>query len=178
MLRLLIFGCPGSPVFELGEVLSDFYDLTYYTIEKVPDDHQSYFDDKIPEVLFDTGDFSSGSESQHMVRDPHSLRLEKELSEADASIPGSGEYEDCLTEEEHVLINNITQGIIATDIPDCMMIDWATHVVFLDADENQAIKWFMKRRKCPTCESMYHLEDKPPLVIEKCDRCGSDLIRM
>ena len=178
MLRLLLFGSPGTCCFEIGESISDFYDMIFYTIEKVPELNDSYFDDKIKEVDMDTGDFSSGSESKHMVRDPHSLKIEKELGEAEAAFPDSREYEDCLTEEEHAIINSICQGVIVTDIPDTMLIDWATRIIFFKSDKHKAVKWFKDRRKCPTCHSVFHLIDKPPRVIEKCDRCGSDLIRL
>jgi hypothetical protein len=177
MLCLLIYGHMGTPIFELGEKLSKFHKLDYFTIEKVPDEHDSYFDDKIGEVLFDTGDFSTGSASQHMVRNPKSLALDRELELADASIPDSDGYEDSLGDDEYAIINSITQGIIVTDIPDLFLLDWATHVLFLEADEKTVIDWFSKRLKCFSCQSVYHLEEKPPMVRGKCDRCGSPLSR-
>lgn len=177
MLKLLIYGVPGTPVFEIGERLSEFHELNYYTIEKVPESHDSYFDDKIPEVSFDTGDFMNGSESQHMVRDPGSLRLDKELSDADASIPDAGEYEDCLIIEELACIFDIKQGVVSTEIPDRKLVEWATHVLFLQADEKKVVSWFNKRRFCPVCETVYHLEEKVPIVLHRCDRCGTDLIQ-
>ena len=96
MLRLLIYGVPGTQIFEVGERLAEFHKLEYFTIEKVPEEHESYFDDKIKSVPFDTGDFMSGSESQNMVRDPKTLALDRELESIDASIPDAGPYEDCL----------------------------------------------------------------------------------
>ena len=177
MLRLLIYGSPGTPVFELGERLSEFHKLEYFTIEKVPEEHESYFDDKIRAVPFDTGDFMSGSESQNMIRDPKTLALDEELESVDASIPDAGPYEDCLSSQELFVIDSIDQGIVTTEIPECSLVVWATHIVFLYADERQVIYWFAKRFKCPTCNTVFHMEEKPPVVKGKCDRCGTVLER-
>lgn len=177
MLRLLIFGCPGTPILELGDKLSQFYKLEYYSIQKVPDNKDSYFDDKIPAVLFDTGDFTAGSESQHMVRDPSTMFLERELSLADASIPGFPGYEMELNPQEHCLIDQIDQGIVAMDIPDMFLVDWATHVLFLESNEKAVINWFSKRSKCFTCGAVFHAIERPNKVRGKCDRCGSKLER-
>jgi len=176
MLRLLIYGVPGTPVFELGERIAQFYETDYFTIENVPEERDSYFDDKIPEVSFDTGDFSTGSDSQHMVRDPSSLRLEQELGDADPIVPDS-DFEDKLENEEIDCIYGMNQGVVATQIPDRDLINWSTHVVYLEGDEKRICDWFDKRRFCPVCESVYHLEDKVPLVLHRCDRCGTDLIQ-
>lgn len=178
MLRLLIYAVPGAPCFELGEKISDFYDLAYLSIEKVDEKEDSYFDDKIPEIPFDTGDFMSGSESQHFVRDPRSMRIDNELENASAYISDPQDYDDVLSEDEiSFVFQDLNQGIIATEIPDRRLIDWATHVIFLEADESGVVDWFSKRRFCPTCTNVHHLEDKPPTVKGKCDRCGSDLAR-
>lgn len=174
MLRLLIYGVPGTPVFELGERLSKFHELDYFTIEHFPDERETYFDDKIPEVAFDTGDFSSGSDSQHMVRDPGSLRREINLEEADPSVPDS-EMTDELGRDEISCVQDMQQGVVATQIPDRELVEWATHVIFLEGDEKKIISWFSKRRLCPTCNAVYHLEEKVPLVEHRCDRCGTDL---
>ena len=32
MLRLLLWGCPGSPVEEVGDHLSEFHDIDFFTI--------------------------------------------------------------------------------------------------------------------------------------------------
>ena len=176
MLRLLLWGVPGTPVFELGERISSFYQIDYFTIENVPEEHDSYFDDKIPEVPFDTGDFMTGSESQHMVRDPGTLRQDLELSEEGPVVPDS-DFNDKLNEEEIDYIYEMNQGVVATQIPDRELINWATHVIYLEGEEKKICNWFSKRRMCPSCNAVYHLEDKVPLVLHRCDRCGTDLIQ-
>ena len=177
MIRLIIFGHPGSPVYELGDRLSTFHNLSFFTIEKDYEHYDSYWTDKIESTDFDTGDFSEGSESQHMVRDPSSLRLDRELEQADPSIPPFEGVEDCLDESEMFYIFQMNQGIVATEIPDRKLIEWATHVIFLEANESNVIDWFGARRHCPTCRGIYHLEDKVPVTLNRCDRDGSDLLR-
>jgi hypothetical protein len=176
-LRLLIYGISGTPIFEIGERLAQFHQLDYFTIEHVPEEHDSYFDDtKIPSVDFDTGDFTNGSESKHMVRDPGSLKLDKEIENADPNVPDS-ESSDELNSDEINCIYDMKQGIVVTQIPDRDLIDWATHMLFLDGDEKEIINWFSKRRHCPICKAVYHMEEKVPLVSHRCDRCGGDLIQ-
>jgi len=176
-LRLLIFGTAGTPIFELGERIASFHELDYYTIEHVPEEHDSYFDnDRIPSVNFDTGDFMTGSDSQHMVRDPGSLRRDLELEDADPGVPDS-DFDDRLNPEEINCVYDMKQGVVATQIPDRDLVKWATHVIFLKGDEKKIMAWFSKRRSCPTCNAVYHMEEKVPVVNHRCDRCGTDIIQ-
>jgi len=176
-LRLVIYGVPGTSVFEVADRLSSFHELDYFVIEKVAENNSSYWDDTIAQVDFDTGDFTNGSESSHMVRSPGVIRMDKRLEQADASIPDSFGYEDCLSSEELQHVFSLQQGIVATEIPDRKLVEWASHVVFLYADEKNVIDWFSKRRVCRTCRAVYHLEEKVPVTINRCDRDGSDLVR-
>lgn len=172
MLKLLIYGCPGCPIYEIGEKLSDFHGLPYLTIENTPNESDSYFADKIPSIKVDTGDMSSGSAQSQMVRDPgHSSKIEMldraksfvlpQRSISDAEI-------DCLLSYE--------QGICVTQIPDYRLLSWATHVCFLNCSDKGAIDWFSKRRKCLSCGNVHHLDDMPPRIFNICDRCGTDLV--
>ena len=123
----------------------------------------------------DTGDFSEGSESQHFVRSPGALKIDKYIEESDPSVPDS-ESSDQLDENEIDNINGMKQGIIATQIPDRRLVEWATHVLYLEGDEFKIINWFSKRRHCPVCQAFYHMDEKVPVVKHRCDRCGTDLI--
>ena len=174
MIRLLIWGSPGTPIFEVGERISGFHGLDFFTIEREPEDVDSYFDDKIPERTLDTGDMTSGSESQRMVRNPKTMDIEKHIDKVDPDVA----YEvDPLSREEKYELFKVRQGVIVTEIPGPFLLRWANRVVFLESDADNAIKWFRKRRKCMTCGSVFHLEEKPPLVPGICDRCGTDLKR-
>jgi len=171
-IRLLVFGLPGTPCFEVSERFTDFHELPFYTVERIPETQESYFDDKIPEINFDTGDQSSGSAQSRMVRDPGAARKDKLLDEdCDVGI----DYMS-LTTEELAEINAEDQGVVCTEIPDTRLVDWATHVIFFNASEKHAIQWFSERRKCPSCKTVFHLVDKPPRFPNVCDRCGTDLI--
>jgi len=175
MLRLLIYGVPGSPVFELAEWASSFHNLPFYTIEHYPEEIDSYFDDKIPAVVLDTGDFSSGSESQSMARDPYSMELDRVLD-----VPldiGADDYKP-IDDEDLAEVFQVKQGILVTEIPDLSLIRWSSHILFLNSDEENVVDWFNKRRKCRSCGNVHHLDEKPSRDPEICDRCGTDLIQL
>jgi len=173
MLRLLMYGVPGTPVFEICERLSDFHDLPFITIEKDTSGLNSYFSDKIPSVRLDTGDLTDGSSSSSFSRDINSFEKNRYL---DIPLNVSIDYLS-LDDSELSELSNLLEGIVATEIPDSRLSNWATHVVFLNCNESSAVSWYSKRLKCPSCGNVHHLEDKPSLVSGICDRCGTDLIR-
>jgi hypothetical protein len=176
-LRLLVYGVPGTPIFEVCDRISDFYELDYFTIEKVSEKEDGYFSDKIEEVDFDTGDFMTGSESQHMVRDPGSLRFDREMEDRDAFLSELGEfYEDELDPRDLSIVFSMEEGIVATEVPDLNLVNWANRIIFFTAKEDGIVDWFSNRRHCPSCKSIYHLKEKVPLVRSRCDRCGTDLV--
>jgi len=173
MIRLLVYGLPGTPVFEVSQRFSEFHNLGFYTIEKEPFEGEDYFSNtKIPEISLDTGDMSSGSERSQAVRDPGASAKDRIL---DAPCSVSVDYVS-IDSSEFDMINDIDQGVVCTEIPDTRLVDWATHVIFFNASEKRAIDWFSKRLKCISCGNVHHLEDKPSRVSGICDRCGTDLI--
>ena len=175
MLRLLIFGVSGSPTIEISERISNFYNISFLYIENSPLDHHDYFSDDIPEVSFDTGDFSSGSEHQQYYRDPSSSDYDKILDKITSVVNTSIDF---LPVEELSNIFKLKQGIIVTEIPDINLVRWATHIIYLYSSEDSAVSWFSDRLKCMSCGNVHHLEDKPPKISGICDRCGSDLIKL
>jgi len=175
MLRLLIYGVAGSPTVELAESISDFYDLGFIYIENTPAEDSDYFSDTIPEVTFDTGDYSSGSAHQQYFRDPASVDYDKQMDRITSVI---NTEKDCLSSEDLSIIFRMKQGVIVSEIPDLNLIRWATHIIYLYAKEDSAVDWFSKRLKCPSCGNVHHLDDKPPVEFGICDRCGTDLIKL
>ena len=171
MIRLLIIGMPGTPVYEIGQKISEFHEIDFITLERLPEEMDSYWDDKIPEMRMDTGDMGSGSESQQYARDPMAEEKDKVLDSVSVD-PASS-----LSDEEKLEVFSVPQGILASEIPDEALVRWSTDVLFLDADDEEAVSWFKKRRKCPTCNTVFHIEDKPPTIPGICDRCGTDLKR-
>ena len=45
----------------------------------------------------------------------------------------------------------------------------------LDVDDAELVNRLTKRRSCPNCNAVYHLDFNPPAKAGKCDKCGSDL---
>lgn len=171
-MRILLFGYPGTPIFEIGEALSEFYRMNFFTIEDRPEMEDTYFRDKIPSHRLDTGDFTTGSGSSHMSRDISAGEKDRELDqlyvpEIDNELDGD-EFEEIAKEES---------GILVTEVPDIDLLDWATHIIFFKANWDVAVEWFAARRKCPSCGNVHHLIEKPPRYDGICDRCGTGLIR-
>ena len=50
-------------------------------------------------------------------------------------------------------------------------------VIYLDVNEDTAIKRLSRRRICRICEINYHLENMPPKREGICDMCGKQLIQ-
>ncbi len=172
-MKILIIGCPGSPIFEVADRISGFRDYDLYTIEsKESLLTDIYFADKIPQIDLDTGDFTSGSESQRYVRDPSS-RIREKLMDLERVPDGN----DGLTNDELMELIQIQDGVIASELADPRLVEWCNLLFILESDVKIAQKWFILRRKCKTCGSVFHLEDKQPKEPGICDRCGTDLIR-
>jgi len=45
----------------------------------------------------------------------------------------------------------------------------------LDVDDDELINRLTKRRSCPKCNSVFHLEYNPPAKPGICDKCGAEL---
>lgn len=171
--KVLIFGVPGTPIFELASELSDYYDVDMYELQREYDD---YWRDKIPALPFDTGDSLKGSESQHEHRDPASDRKRKAI---DRFINMPNVQPDPLSYEDKIKIYGIPHGIIATEVAEPVLIQWVKNgkgvVFFLDMNEKKAVDWLKERRKCLSCGNTHHNKDAPPKHWGICDRCGTDL---
>ena len=50
-----------------------------------------------------------------------------------------------------------------------------THVILVVLDDNVIIQRLSKRRSCPNCGAIYHLESKPPKAEGVCDNCEAEL---
>lgn len=173
--RVLIFGLPGTPIHEIGNRFAEKFDLDLIEITRSYEDEEDYFDDKIPELTFDTGDLLSGSESQQMVRDPSAEEYQKSIDEA--KIPVADD--EPLSDQERIELFSYESGVIVTELGEPDLVKWAESssgnfgIFYLEANEKKAINWFQHVRKCKTCGAVYHLEERPPIVNGVCDRCGS-----
>lgn len=50
-------------------------------------------------------------------------------------------------------------------------------VIFLDVPDEEIVRRLSARRICPSCGAVYNMIFNPPREDEKCDRCGTPLIR-
>ncbi len=51
------------------------------------------------------------------------------------------------------------------------------HVLHVNLEDEVIINRLSKRRSCPKCGAIYHLENKPPRSNGKCDVCGVELVQ-
>jgi adenylate kinase len=51
------------------------------------------------------------------------------------------------------------------------------YVLYVDIDDKILIERLSKRRTCPECGAVYHLEFNPPKEDLICDQCGTKLIQ-
>lgn len=172
--RIVLFGVPGTPIFELGEDLANYYDIDLFELAR---DYEEYWTEKIPSVNMDLGDRDSGSASQHSYRDPLTIEKRRAIDRF-LNIPNS--QPDPLPWEDKVKIYGIPSAIIVTEIAEPVLLQWIEkgkgQAFFIDCDEEAAVEWLKYRRKCLTCGSMYHKNDNPEKFEGICDRCGTDLI--
>ncbi|MCK9272966.1 hypothetical protein M0P65_05455 [Candidatus Gracilibacteria bacterium] len=170
--RILVLGSPFTPIMELGERLSEYHNLDFITLEGDDENVHDYFGDNIPANYVDMGDISSGSGSMQMVRGPREYKKMKELAEIYVNSP-----DDFLTDEERCGIGMEDFAVVSSEIPDPYLVEWANAVILLVVDESHAVEWINKRRKCPCCGAVYHLEERPVTRKGYCDRCGSHIFQ-
>jgi adenylate kinase len=51
------------------------------------------------------------------------------------------------------------------------------HVLHVELEDEAIIDRLSKRRSCPRCGAIYHLENKPPRVNGVCDKCATALVQ-
>ncbi len=171
--RIVIVGSPFTPIIELGERLAEYHNLDFITLETLEEDNSDYFSDKIKSIYLDTGDLMSGSASQHLSRDPSDWAKMKEMSEIYVDSPP-----EKLNDKERFDLQNEHFCVVSSEIPDKYLVDWADAVVLLTTNELHAVEWINKRRVCPACGAVYHLDERPTQRKGYCDRCGTHTFQM
>lgn len=172
--KVLIIGVPSTPIFELGDALSEYYNIDLFEINR---HYQNYFIDNIPAINFDIGDRNIGNSSQHTIRDP---KTENRYRAIDTFLNIPNLQIQSLSYEDKMNIYNIKNGIIVSEIAENVLLHWIKEsngiIFYLEMDEEKAVKWLKDRRKCLVCGASYHLVEKKPRHQDICDRCGTDLI--
>ncbi len=77
---------------------------------------------------------------------------------------------DCI---DGFVFDGYPRNLVQADALDTMTS--LTHVLVIDVPEAESIRRISQRRSCPQCGATYHLEYKPTLKPDVCDRCGSTL---
>ena len=170
--RIVILGAPFTPIFELGDRIATYHNLDFITLESGEGEAYDYFGDNIPAKYLDTGDLMSGSASQHLSRDPSDWAKMKEMDEIYVDSPS-----EPLDPDEKEALSNEDFVVVSSEIPDKFLAHWSTATVLLTVGEEHAVEWINKRRKCPCCGAVYHLDERPPQRQGYCDRCGTHIFQ-
>jgi adenylate kinase len=91
--------------------------------------------------------------------------------------------------EQRLSLSNIEEGFILDGFPrstgqaealDRMLNDRKVKldaVLFVELEDQVIVNRLSKRRSCPVCGAVYHLEHNPPGKEGVCDVCGSGLVQ-
>ncbi len=80
------------------------------------------------------------------------------------------EQEDCL---DGFILDGYPRNTNQADALDA--VTRLTHVIVIDVSDSETVRRLSNRRVCTSCGTNFHLEFKPPLQDDICDRCGSAL---
>lgn len=73
------------------------------------------------------------------------------------------------------LLDGFPRTIPQAEALDAMLVEKGIaldHVVSLEVPDDDIVGRITKRRSCPECGAVYHLESMPPKVADVCDKCG------
>ena len=86
--------------------------------------------------------------------------------------------------EERLSKNDCRSGFILDGFPRTIAqadalckITAIDHVVSLSVSQNELVRRLEGRRTCQSCQSMFHLQFRPPKKTSICDKCGGELIQ-
>jgi len=51
------------------------------------------------------------------------------------------------------------------------------HVLHIELEDDTIINRLSRRRSCPKCGAIFHLDNKPPKAKGKCDACNTELVQ-
>ena len=160
LMRILIMGPPGSGKGTRAHILSDLYDIPVITTGDI-----------LREAIREETEYGVVAkkyvERGDLVPDEIVNGIMKErLSKPDVNdgfildgYPRSKSQADALDE----ILENLD-----TDL---------SKVLHVKLSDNVIIQRLSKRRSCPKCGAVYHLDSAPPKEDEICDVCGTKLIQ-
>ncbi len=91
-----------------------------------------------------------------------------------------GIIEEVINDEEGFILDGFPRNINQAKALDEMLARKGlniTHVIFLDAPDEEIIKRIAYRRVCLKCGAVYNLIFNPPKEDETCNNCGSKLVQ-
>ena len=159
-MRMVLMGPPGSGKGTRAHIISDLYDIPVVTtgdmLREAVRDETEY--GKIAGKYMSKGDLVPDKIVNGIVRE----RMMKPDVEYGFILDG--------------FPRSPTQADALDQILDDLGIE-LTHVLFVVLSDEVIIQRLSKRRSCPKCGAVYHLESAPPKREGICDVCGKVLIQ-
>lgn len=121
---------------------------------------------------------STGDMLREAVRNKTELGMKaKEFMDAGALVPNDliiGLMKEKIAESKGgVILDGFPRTVQQADaLAEQLDVDLALN---LDVPDEELISRLTKRRSCPNCNAVYHLETKPPAKAGICDKCGAEL---
>jgi adenylate kinase len=159
-MKMVLLGPPGSGKGTRAHIISDLYDIPVVTtgdmLREAVRDETEY--GKIAEGYMQKGDLVPDKIVNGIVRE----RLEKPDVKNGFILDG--------------FPRSKSQADALDRILDDLDIE-LTHVLYVVLSDDVIIQRLSKRRSCPKCGAVYHLESAPPKKPGICDVCGAKLIQ-
>jgi len=153
-MKLLIFGPPGSGKGTLSEQFSLATGIKHISTGDIFREHIKNKDDLGLKILqTNKGSLVSDSLTNEIVKD----RLSKDDVKENFILDGYPR-----TKNQALFLESISN---------------ISGVIFVDLDDKSIIKRITRRRVCPKCGAIYHLDFKKPKVDGICDKCKTKLIQ-
>jgi adenylate kinase len=159
-MRIVMLGPPGSGKGTRAHIISDLYNIPVVTtgdmLREAVRDETEY--GKIAQGYMNKGDLVPNEIVNGIVRE--------RMSKPDVA--------------DGFILDGCPRSDAQADALDEILSDLGielTHVIYVVLSDEVIIHRLSKRRSCPKCGTVYHLESAPSKKGEICDVCGTKLIQ-
>ena len=159
-MKMVLLGPPGSGKGTRAHIISDLYGIPVVTtgdmLREAVRDETEY--GKIAEGYMKKGDLVPDKIVNGIVRE--------RLGKPDV--------------KDGFILDGFPRSKSQADALDEIMADLdieLTHVLYVVLSDDVIVQRLSKRRSCPKCGAVYHLESAPPKKVGVCDVCGTKLIQ-
>ncbi len=159
-MKMVLLGPPGSGKGTRAHIISDLYHIPVVTtgdmLREAVRDETEY--GKIAEGYMNKGDLVPDKIVNGIVRE--------RLGKPDV--------------KDGFILDGFPRSKSQADALDMILDDLGielTHVLYVVLSDDVIIQRLSKRRSCPKCGAVYHLESAPPKQEGICDVCGAKLIQ-